>query len=99
MKDMNQGHYCEYGKKILTIPKPFHPKYTEMKDEKDNYCDQRMKYAKQTQLVFNVLRTVPTIVTAHTFCASRDTRVSYGWCLLIQEYFLRGLKLYGESRT
>ena len=35
----------------------------------------------------NLLRTVPTIVTAHTFCASRDTRVSYGWCLLIQEYF------------
>ena len=34
-----------------------------------------------------LLRTVPTIVTAHTFCASRDTRVSYGWCLLIQEYF------------
>ena len=33
------------------------------------------------------LRTVPTIVTAHTFCASRDTRVSYGWCLLIQGYF------------
>ena len=31
-----------------------------------------------------VLRTVPTIVTAHTLCASRDTRVSYGWCLLIQ---------------
>ena len=24
---------------------------------------------------------------AITFCASRDTRVSYGWCLLIQEYF------------
>ena len=33
------------------------------------------------------LRTVPTFVTAHTFCASRDTRVSYGWCLLIQGYF------------
>ena len=33
------------------------------------------------------LRTVPTIATAHTFCASQDTRVSYGWCLLIQEYF------------
>ena len=32
------------------------------------------------------LTTVPTIVTAHTFCASQDTRVSYGWCLLIQEY-------------
>ena len=34
-----------------------------------------------------LLRTVPTFVTAHTFCASRDTRVSYGWCLLIQGYF------------
>ena len=33
------------------------------------------------------LRTVPTFVTAHTFCASRDTRVSYGWCQLIQGYF------------
>ena len=33
------------------------------------------------------LRTVPTIVIAHTFCASRDTRVSYRWCLLIQGYF------------
>ena len=37
--------------------------------------------------VQTILRTVPTIVTAHTFCVSRDTRVSYGWCLLIQEYF------------
>ena len=25
--------------------------------------------------------------TAHTFCTSRDTRVSYGCCLLIQRYF------------
>ena len=33
------------------------------------------------------LRTVPTFVTAHTFCASRDTRVSCGWCLVIQGYF------------
>ena len=32
-------------------------------------------------------QTVPTFVTAHTFCASRDTRVSYGWWLLIQGYF------------
>ena len=30
-----------------------------------------------SHLVFNMLRTVPTIVIAHTFCASRDTRVSY----------------------
>ena len=34
-----------------------------------------------------VLRTVPTFVSAHTFCASRDTRVSFGWCLPIQRYF------------
>ena len=33
------------------------------------------------------LRTVPTIVIAHTFYANRDTRISYGWCLLIQGYF------------
>ena len=32
------------------------------------------------------LRTVPSFVTAHTFCASLDTRVTYGWCLLIQGY-------------
>ena len=25
----------------------------------------------------SMLRTVPTIVIAHTFCASRDTRISY----------------------
>ena len=34
-----------------------------------------------------VLRTVPTFVTAHTFCASRDTPVSNVSCLLIQGYF------------
>ena len=39
------------------------------------------------QVVSHYLRTVPTIVTAHTFCASQDTRVSYGLCLLIQGYF------------
>ena len=33
------------------------------------------------------LRTVPTIVILHTFCASRDTRISQGLCLLIQGYF------------
>ena len=30
------------------------------------------------------LRTVPTIVIAHTLCASQDTRDSYWWCLPIQ---------------
>ena len=33
------------------------------------------------------LRTVPTIVIAHTFCASPDTRISYRQGLLIQGYF------------
>ena len=34
------------------------------------------------------LRTVATIVIAHTFCASRDlTQISYRRCLLIQGYF------------
>ena len=33
------------------------------------------------------LSTVPTIVIAHTFCTSRDTRISSGWCLSIQGYF------------
>ena len=35
------------------------------------------------------LRTVPTIVIAHTLCASPDTRISYRRCLLIQGYFAR----------
>ena len=33
------------------------------------------------------LRTVPTIVISHTFCASPDTRISYRQCLLKQGYF------------
>ena len=33
------------------------------------------------------LRTVPTIVIAHTFCASPDTRISYRQCLLMQGSF------------
>ena len=37
--------------------------------------------------VWIALRTVPTIVIAHTFCASPDTRISYRQCLLIQGYF------------
>ena len=34
-----------------------------------------------------ILRTVPTIVIAHTFCASPNTRISYRQCLPIQVYF------------
>ena len=33
------------------------------------------------------LRTVPTIVIAHMFCASPETRISYRRCILFQGYF------------
>ena len=46
-----------------------------------------VRESKTFSFISNSKLTVPTIVTAHTFCASRDTRVSYGWCLLIQGYF------------
>ena len=44
----------------------------------------------------NCLRTVPTFVTAHTFYASQDTQVPYGWSLLIQGYFCMVLN-YAEK--
>ena len=37
--------------------------------------------------LLNILRTVPTIVIAHTFCASPNTRISYRRCLLMQGHF------------
>ena len=37
--------------------------------------------------LLNELRTVPTIVIAHTFCASPDAWISYHQCLLIQGHF------------
>ena len=43
------------------------------------------------------LRTVPTFFTAHTFCASRDSRFSY--VPTSTAIFLSGLKLCGENRT
>ena len=33
------------------------------------------------------LRMVPTIVIAHTFCATLDTQIFYRWCVLTQGYF------------
>ena len=45
------------------------------------------KKAKEDEQTLAELRTVPTIVIAYTFCASRDTRISYRRCLLIQGYF------------
>ena len=43
-------------------------------------------YVFLDELLVN-LRTVPTIVIAHTFHASPDTRISYRWCLVLQGYF------------
>ena len=40
---------------------------------------------------------MPTIVTAQTFCASRDTRVSYEWCLLIRDIFARFKTIRGKQ--
>ena len=43
------------------------------------------------------LRTVPTIVTAQTYCPSQDTRVSYGWCLLIHREYYMAVQRYEIS--
>ena len=56
----------------------------------DDAVDRRklgLKYLKSSSKPHLNLRTVPTIVIAHTFCASPDTRISYRQCLLIQGYF------------
>ena len=60
---------------------PSHGYYFIPTDVMNAPCQEKIQ-EKQHQL-----RTVPTFVTAHAFCASRDTQVSYGWCLLIQGYF------------
>ena len=52
-----------------------------------NRVDLRFENLSTTESVLFVLRTVPTIVIAHTFCASPDTRTSYRQCLLIQGSF------------
>ena len=55
-------------------------------------CAERMRSNNSSE---PSLRTVPTIVTAHTFCASRDTRVSVLWVVHSNTgIFLRGLKLH-----
>ena len=55
-----------------------------------NTCDGSIKTCLKwhTRWFFRLhLRTVPTIVIAHTFCASPDTRISYRQCLLTPGYF------------
>ena len=39
---------------------------------------------------------MPTIVIAHTFCASGDTQISYRRCVLIQGFFC-GVQNYAEK--
>ena len=59
-----------------------------------------IKQGPKVKVVTTNLRTVPTIVIAHTFCASRDTLTSYRQCLLnYTGIFLHGFKLSGESRS
>ena len=48
--------------------------------------DTRGKFSSSSRFKIR-LRAVPTIVIAHTFCASPDTRISYHRCLVIQGYF------------
>ena len=52
-----------------------------------NRVDLRFENLSTTESVLFVLRTVPTIVMVHTFCASPDTRISYRQCLLIPGSF------------
>ena len=56
----------------------------------------RILYVEHMTVTITV--TVTTFVTAHTFYAFRDTRVFYGWCLLIQGYYFVRFKLnYAEK--
>ena len=59
---------------------------------------QYIKHGKEIldAINFVILRAVPTIVIAHTFCASRDTRISCGWCLLRLGFF-RAVQNYAEK--
>ena len=44
----------------------------------------RFIFSVLARLFQTELRTVPTIVIAHTLCASPDTRISSRQCLLVQ---------------
>ena len=59
------------------------------KTEQQQQQHKSRNYNGHTVITNKSLRTVPTFVTAHTFYASREYRVSLGWCLLIQGYFVR----------
>ena len=62
-------------------------KYLEKGLELENTDSARLEMYSFFLSLIQHLRTVPIIVIVHTVCASRDTRISYGWCLLMQGYF------------
>ena len=51
------------------------------------HCRILLLFFRLKDKILGHLRTVPTIVTAHTFCATPDTRIAYRQCLLTQGYF------------
>ena len=54
---------------------------------------------RDVDMIISYLRMVPTIVIAHTFCASPDTRNFLLAVLSNAGIVLHDLKLCGESRT
>ena len=70
------------------VDRPSHiPPYVFMSPEDEDDIRDIGKHDFPSVPLRPMLRTVPTIVTAHTFCASPDTQISYRQCLLIQGYF------------
>ena len=61
-------------------------KGTEHQERTMNFLEFAKKHKVLVSKV-NQYPCTPTIVIAHTFCASPDTRISYRQCLLIQGYF------------
>ena len=64
-----------------------------------NYTKYGKEGNKASKQAKSNLRAVLTIVTAHTFCASRDTQVFLLVMLTNTVIFLLGLKLSVESRS
>ena len=65
-----------------------------------NYSNATNRNEHAFQLLFVSLESImPTIVTAHTFCASRDTRISCGLCLLIYRDIFARFKTMGRKNN
>ena len=89
-QDPSIGKYPVY----YVVNRIFHIKNTtEVYDTENIFINYYCMFFCIRDCVMHILRTVPTSVIAHTFCASRDTRVSV--MLTNTWVFLRGLKLSG----